>query len=112
NDYTDIRQFGQASLEALEDFYGQCEEMLDTDDYYECHWPDYNKHPWPRKTSREILDTIPDEIARKYIEVGVRSDVATEPHLTNALNGLKNILMDDSEHLRTYSIKGGNEQLG
>src|SRR4029453_10456839 len=42
---------------------------------------------------------------------GVRSDVATEPHLTNALNGLKNILMDDSEYLRTYSIKGGNERL-
>ena len=111
NDYTDIRQFGQASLEALEDFYEHCEEMLDTDDYYECHWLDDNKHPWSRKTFREILDTIPDEIARKYIEVGVRSDVATEPHLTNALNGLKNILMDEEAYLRTYSIKGGNERL-
>ena len=111
NDYTDIRQFGQASLDALENFYELCEEMLDTDDYYECHWLDDNKHPWSRKTFREILDTIPDEIARKYIEVGVRSDVATEPHLTNALNGLKNILMDEAEYLRTYSIKGGNERL-
>ena len=111
NDYTDIRQFGQASLEALEDFYEHCEDMLDTDDYYECHWLDDNKHPWSRKTFREILDTIPDEIARKYIEVGVRSDVATEPHLTNALNGLKNILMDEEAYLRTYSIKGGNERL-
>jgi protoporphyrinogen oxidase len=26
NDYTDIRQFGQASLEALEDFYEHCED--------------------------------------------------------------------------------------
>ena len=60
NDYTDIRQFGQASLEALEDFYEHCEDMLDTDDYYECHWLDDNKHPWSRKTFREILDTIPD----------------------------------------------------
>jgi monoamine oxidase len=111
NDYTDIRQFGQASLEALEDFYEHCEDMLDTDDYYECHWLDDNKHPWSRKTFREILDTIPDEIARKYIEVGVRSDVATEPHLTNALNGLKNILMDEEAYLRPYSIKGGNERL-
>jgi len=85
NDYTDIRQFGQASLEALEDFYGHCEEMLDNGAYYECHWLDDNKHPWSHKTFREILDNIPDEIARKYIEVRVRSDVATEPHQTNAL---------------------------
>jgi monoamine oxidase len=111
NEYTDIRQFGQGSLDALEDFYELCEEMLDSNDYYQCHWLDDNKHPWSRKTFRELLDTIPDEIARKYIEVGVRSDVATEPHLTNALNGLKNILMDDAEYLRTYSIKGGNERL-
>lgn len=37
DDYTDIRQFGQASLDALEDFYKLCEEMLGTADYYECH---------------------------------------------------------------------------
>ena len=37
--------------------------MLNTDDYYQCHWLDDNKHPWSRKTFREILDTIPDEMA-------------------------------------------------
>ncbi|WP_204268084.1 hypothetical protein, partial [Escherichia coli] len=52
-----------------------------------------------------------DETARRYIEVAARSDVATEAQLTNALNGLKNILMDDPKYLRLYSIVGGNDQL-
>src|SRR5215467_13102671 len=56
---------------------------------------------------RSVLDEIPDETARKYIEVAVKSDIATEPHRTSALNGLKNVLMDDPRYLRLYSIEGG-----
>jgi len=41
----------------------------------------------------------------------VRSDTATEPHLTSALNGLKNVLMDDSRYIRLYSIEGGIEKV-
>ena len=42
--------------------------------------------------------------------VSSRSDIATEPHLTSALNGLKNVLMDDQRYIRLYSIKGGIER--
>src|SRR5215467_13958942 len=60
---------------------------------------------------RSVLDEIPDETARKYIEVAVKSDIATEPHRTSALNGLKNVLMDDPRYLRLYSIEGGIQRL-
>jgi hypothetical protein len=41
------------------------------------------------------LDEIDDEKTRAYIETAIHSDIATEPHLTSALNGLKNVLMED-----------------
>jgi monoamine oxidase len=58
-----------------------------------------------------VLDEIGDQAARKYLAVSTRSDIATEPYLTSALNGLKNVLMDDQRYLRLYSIEGGIERL-
>ena len=58
-----------------------------------------------------MLDNIKDPTARKYIAISTRSDIATEPYLTSALNGLKNVLMNDQRYLRLYSIKGGIERL-
>ena len=43
--------------------------------------------------------------------VASRTDIATEPYLTSALNGLKNVLMDDERYIRLYSIKGGIARL-
>src|SRR5262249_52748331 len=80
-------------------------------EYYEGHSHDDNRHPWAGKTFEDVLDEIPDETARKYVVVAARSDLATEPHLTNALNGLKNVLMDDPRYLRLYPIAGGIERL-
>jgi len=105
------RQCGAATLTVLQEFQRRCRELCSPADYYEGHWQDDNNHPWSDKTFREVLDEIPDETARRYLAVASRSDVATEPHLTSALNGLKNVLMDDPEYLRLYSIQGGIECL-
>jgi monoamine oxidase len=112
NSAQDIRRtFGAKTLKAIQAFQRQCRELCSAGDYYEGHWQDDNRHPWGNKSFREVLDEIPDETARKYIEVAVRSDVATEPHRTSALNGLKNVLMDDPRYLRLYSIAGGIQRL-
>ena len=105
------RHFGGKTLEAVRAFHRKCRQLCSPGAYYECHWQDDNQHHWANKTFREVLDEIPDENARKYVEVAVRSDLATEPHLTSALNGLKNVLMDDPRYLRLYSIEGGIERL-
>ncbi len=105
------RLCGPATLKALDDFYNECRRLFSPDEYYEGHSGDDNSHPWAGKTWRDVLDEIPDETARKYVVVASKSDVATEPNLTSALDGLKNILMDDPNYLRLYSIVGGNEQL-
>ncbi|MEI8144015.1 MAG: FAD-dependent oxidoreductase [Alphaproteobacteria bacterium] len=112
NTRRDIKKhFGEATVKALDEFHAECKRLCSPDDYYEGYLGDDNKHPWAGKTFRQILDEIPDEAARKYIEIAARSDIATEAHLTNALNGLKNVLMDDPAYLRLYSIVGGNEKL-
>src|SRR5262249_37502661 len=111
NDRDIRRHFGGPTLAAIQAFQRRCRELCPPADYYEGHWQDDNQHPWANRTFREVLDDIPDETARKYIEVAARSDVATEPHLTSALNGLKNVLMDDPQYLRLYSIEGGIERL-
>jgi protoporphyrinogen oxidase/SAM-dependent methyltransferase len=108
----DIRHhFGAKTLKAVRSFQKLCRDLCTPEDYYEGHWQDDNSHPWSDKTFAQVLDEIPDEVARKYIEVAARSDVATESHLTSALNGLKNVLMDDPRYLRLYSIEGGIQRL-
>ena len=104
-------EYGEKTLQALEDFYSKCRNLFSPSQYYEGHFWDDNKHPWSGLTFKEVLDEIPDESARKYIVTASMSDVATEAHLTSALDGLKNVLMDDPSYLTLYSIIGGNEQL-
>ena len=111
NDQDIRRHFGSKTLTALRTFQRICHDLCSPEEYYEGHWQDDNQHPWNNRTFREVLDEIPDETARTYIEVAVRSDLATEPHLTSALNGLKNVLMDDPRYLRLYSIDGGIQRL-
>jgi hypothetical protein len=72
----DIRKhFGQATVQALHHFHRRCTELCSPEDYYEGHWQDDNSHPWAKRTFRDVLDEIPDDAARKYVEVAVRSDI-------------------------------------
>ena len=62
-------------------------------------------------TFETLLQRVPDEAARRYLLTAVRSDLATESNSTNALNGVKNVLMDNPRYLKLYAIAGGLEQL-
>ena len=57
------------------------------------------------------LEGIGDAAVRRYIEILVHSDLATEPARTSVQYGLHNYLMNDPRYLRLYCIGGGNEQL-
>ncbi|MDB5533605.1 MAG: methyltransferase protein [Hyphomicrobiales bacterium] len=112
NTDNDIRKkLGEKTLTAIDKFHAVCEDQISAEDYYESYWRDENNHPWANKTFAEVLDTVQDEDARRYLATAVHTDVAAPPHLTNAMNGAKNILMDNDEYLRLYSIVGGNERL-
>jgi monoamine oxidase/SAM-dependent methyltransferase len=109
---SDIRRLcGRATLDAIEEFRKRCAEAMPKADWYEGTPHFDNTHPWAGRTCADVLDDVPDETARKYLQVAVHSDLATEPHLTNGLNGLKNFLMDVPGYLHLYSVNGGNQRV-
>jgi protoporphyrinogen oxidase/SAM-dependent methyltransferase len=108
----DIRQLcGRVTADAIDAFRREAAAQMTPRHYCAGRWEDDNRHPWAAKSYRAILDAIPDQTARRYIEVLVHSDIATEPHLTNGLNGLKNFLMNLKQYVRLYTITGGIERL-
>ncbi len=102
---------GDEACAQIEAFYEACESMCTPIEYYDSYNGTDNAHPWANRTLRDVLDEmLPDEAARRYVEMVIRSDLATEPHLTNAINGLKNILLDLPAFQRYYTIPGGLQQ--
>ncbi|MBM3222806.1 MAG: methyltransferase domain-containing protein [Candidatus Tectomicrobia bacterium] len=112
-DRDDIRRLcGAQTLKAIDTFRALATHMLTPEQYYEGASRDDNEHPWSRITGQRLLDQhVQDSTARKYFRVAAHSDIATELHLTNGLNSLKNFLMDVDGYIRLYSIVGGIEQL-
>jgi monoamine oxidase/SAM-dependent methyltransferase len=108
----DIRRaYGARTLSAIRAFHRQCAQLLDPEDYYEGLWSEDNASALSAMTFEELLRQVPDQAARHYLLTAVRSDIATEPITTNALNGIKNVLMDDRAYMTLYAIVGGLEQL-
>lgn len=105
------RMFGGNAHRSLKDFHAMARRAISPAEYYESDWKEDNEDPLSRAKFRDILADIKDERARRYIEVAVHSDLATEPHLTNAVYGLQNYLMNEPDYMRLYSIDGGNERL-
>jgi monoamine oxidase len=58
-----------------------------------------------------VLDGIACAGTRRYVDVMIHSDLATEPSQTDRGYGLQNYLMNDPAYMRLYCIPGGNEQL-
>ncbi|HEY1756407.1 MAG TPA: FAD-dependent oxidoreductase [Bryobacteraceae bacterium] len=105
------RHLGQNALDALEDFRRRATQFISPAAYYESDWKQDNEDFLSRQRFDELLRTVPDEAARRYIRVAVHSDLATEPHRTSALYGLQNFLMNEPGYMDLYTIDGGIETL-
>ncbi|HYL57223.1 MAG TPA: FAD-dependent oxidoreductase [Candidatus Acidoferrales bacterium] len=105
------RELGEGTCRALRDFNRFARGAISPAEYYESDWQTENHNPLSSQTFHELLAKIGDESARRYVEVRVHSDLATEPHLTKALYGLENYLMDEPDYMRLYSINGGLDLL-
>jgi len=105
------RVYGAATRRALEAFDLHARRWMDPQQYYESDWREQNADPMTQRTFDDELADVPDETARRYLRTMVHSDLATEPHRTNASYGLQNYLMNDLDYMRLYTIEGGNERL-
>jgi len=108
----DIRRgLGDAALDALKVFTRKARLAISPAEYYESDWKADNEDPLAKQSFAELLAGVPDAAARKYISVAIHSDLATEPHHTNAMYGLQNFLMNEPGYMSLYTIDGGIERL-
>ena len=105
------REFGAAADRALKRFRRMARDAISPAEYYESDWKADNENPLSRQSFHELLAQVEDENARRYLQVLIHSDLATEPHLTNAMYGLQNYLMNESDYMRLYTIDGGLESV-
>lgn len=108
----DIRRIlGEPSAQALRAFAERARLSIRPPEYYEPQWNIENASPLSAMNFHSLLDEIGDEAARRYLEVAVHSDLATEPDQTNGIYGLQNYLMNHPEYMSLYTIDGGLERL-
>jgi SAM-dependent methyltransferase len=106
----DIDRLSPLASRAIESFRKRIADVMPVQHWYEGNFHLDNKHEWAGRSCEELLLEVSDPTARRYLEIAVHSDLATEPRMTNGLNGMKNFLMDIPGYLRLYSIKGGLEK--
>ena len=105
------REFGVDAAEALQRFHRQARAVISPAEYYESDWKEDNRDPMARRSFHDLLAAMPNAAARKYVKTLVHSDLATEPHQTNAVYGLQNYLMIEDDYMQLYTIEGGIEEL-
>ena len=103
--------FGAHTREAVEYFRRRTAAMLPLASWLRGFDPGDNRHPWASRTCADILEEVPDPTARRYLKVVAHSDMATEPHLTNGLIGLRNFMKSVQGYAAQYVIEGGMEML-
>jgi len=105
------RLCGRRTREALERFRREAMAMLPPGRWCQSGTTDDVVRPWARQTWADLLTRIPDPVARRYVEVASHSDLATEPHLTGGLVGLRTFLRSVPAYAAQYTIRGGMERL-
>ena len=110
--FDDIRAvLGEATCRALDGFEWKGRSSISPAEYYESDWKEDNESRLAQMSFAQLLDELRDENARRYIEIALHSDLATEPEKTNGLYGLQNYLMNLPQYMRLYTIEGGIERL-
>lgn len=105
-------RYGRKTADAIVKFRKTCASKMSPAAYYEGVGKLDNEHEWAWENAEDILnEEVDDPVARKFFRVMARSDIASESHITNGLNALKNYLMDVDGYIDVYSIQNGNEQL-
>ena len=106
------KPFGERARDEALSFRKRCADLLNPEDYYLSVAEEDNAHPWLKIPGDALLEReFTDDVARRYIRAMAHSDVAADPHLTNGLTFLKNVLMDVDGYMDIFAVVGGNEQI-
>ena len=106
------KSYGDRARDEAASFRKRCADLLSPEAYYFSVAEEDNAHPWLKVQGDDLLEReFTEDVARRYIRAMAHSDVAADPHLTNGLTFLKNVLMDVDGYMDIFSVVGGNEQI-
>ncbi|WP_119422092.1 FAD-dependent oxidoreductase [Desertibaculum subflavum] len=104
--------FSEKARDEAVAFRQRCMDLLSPESYYLAVAEEDNAHPWAQVRGSDLLEReFTDDVARRYIRAMAHSDVAADPHQTNGLTFLKNVLMDVEGYIDLCSVVGGNDQI-
>ncbi len=106
-----VCEWDEPAFDAWEQFDQRAREWMGPRQFYNSDWKEGDGDPLAAQSFQAVLAQIPDALVRRYLQTMVHSDLATEPHQTNAIYGLQNYLMNDPAYMRLYTIEGGIERL-
>lgn len=105
------QKFSPEARKEVERFHRKVSELLPLEKWSHTWQPD-NDHPWAGRKFRDCIgEECSEPDARHYVETAVASDLATESHTCNGLNGIKNVLLDNDRYMQLYHVKGGIEKV-
>lgn len=106
------RALGPAAAAAIDAFRRRCAAAISPAEYYEGHADTPAMRALARTDAQEYLYAhVADDAARRFLRAGAHSDIAAPWHKTNALNAVRNVLMDVDGYIELRSIDGGVARL-
>ena len=104
-------RLGERARRQIASYTERCRTLFSPESYYAEDLRSPEALASAVQTYEEFLSTIEDLTARRYVETMAHSDVATEPHLTSAMYGIHNWLMNFPEYMTLYTVHGGLEKV-
>lgn len=111
NHAPNVKPWGRAEYQSLDRFDQHARSCISPREFYRADGEEGPPDPMGSVRFAAVLDAIDNPRVRQYVQTLIHSDLATEPHQTNAIYGLQNYLMNDPAYMRLYTIEGGIEQL-
>jgi hypothetical protein len=101
------RHLGPRTTAAIEDFRARAASLLPHDEWHPGDWRNGARHAWAGRDCADLFEEVRDPVARRYLTIAAHADLATEPHLTDGLNGLRNFVMDVPGYVEYRAVHGG-----
>ncbi|MBI1244996.1 MAG: NAD(P)-binding protein [Alphaproteobacteria bacterium] len=106
------RAFGKATRREIEAFRRHCAKTISPAAYYEGRADTPEMRALARADAQAYLNEhVRDDAARRFLRAAALSDIAVAWHNTNALNAIRNVLMDVDGYIELRSIDGGVSRL-
>ncbi|MBL8833017.1 MAG: FAD-dependent oxidoreductase [Rhodospirillales bacterium] len=101
-----------ATRSEVEAFHRFCAETISTAEYYDGRGDAPALRALGRTNGLDLIHSrVQGDAARRFVRSAVHSDVAAPPHLTNALNVMRNVLMDVDGYIKLVKVQGGAQAI-